>query len=365
MRTSVKEIVFILGLLVAVTAPQVAQAGAKEDARKHYDRAIELVDDGQLPEAIVEFQRAYDLTKHFFVLYNIGQVYVSLAKPVEAIAAYEGYLVGGGKNIPAGRRTEVEKEIARQKSRIAVLTFQILPDGATVRVDGSEIGKSPIVQPLSVGIGEHVVSATADSHEPADVRVTVAGEDRRIVELTLAPLAGKKPEPEPVPPLAELPLSAPPVAVPVPAALPPPPAIVPPAQPAIDPTASTVTDATASHRSITRLQLIGLASGAAGLVGLATGTVCWWVAKGRHDDAVSYWNKGTNDAKAQSLQGQAQNYATAVTISIITGGTLVGLGAVLYFVGAPGAQTSTQGAHAHLTPAVGPGFAVLNAGGTW
>jgi len=356
MSTTSKRIVCLLALsAIILTAPQSARAGAKEEARKHYDRAIELVDDGQLAEAIVEFQRSYDLTKHFSVLYNIGQVYVSLAKPVEAIAAYEGYLVGGGKNIPAARRAEVEKEVARQKARIATLVFHILPDGATVRVDGNEIGKSPITQLLSVGIGEHVVSATADGHQPSEVKVTVAGEDRRTIELTLTPIPERKTETEAV---------VAPVAAPVlPPAAPPPPvaALV----PALAPTVSTAADSPANSRPVRGMQITGLVGGAAGLVGLATGAVCWWVAKSRHNDAVTYWNKGGNDAKAQSLQGQAQDYATVASIGVIAGGALTVLGAVLYFVGAPDAQTNTPTSRPSLLLAVGPGFAGLSAKGTW
>jgi hypothetical protein len=353
MRSSVKQMVFVLALSVAVTFPQAAHAGAKEEARKHYDRAIELVDDAQLAEAVVEFQRSYDLTKHFTVLYNIGQVYVSLAKPVEAIAAYEGYLVGGGKNIPAARRAEVEREVARQKARLATLVFRIIPDGATVRVDGNEVGKSPLGEMLSVGIGEHVVSATADGHEPAEVKVTVAGEDRRTVELTLVALPEKKAEPEPAPVVA-------PVAPPVLPTTPPPPMVA--VAPMPDATVSATSDAPASPRSMTGTQVTGLVAGVAGIAGLVTGTACWFVAQGRHNDAVTTWNQRTNDAKATSLQGQAQDYATAATVSLIAGGALAALGVVLYFVGAPDATSDT---HAHLTAAVGPGFAGLNAGGTW
>jgi hypothetical protein len=49
MRSSVKQMVFMLALSVAVTVPQAAHAGAKEEARKHYDRAIELIDDAHPP----------------------------------------------------------------------------------------------------------------------------------------------------------------------------------------------------------------------------------------------------------------------------------------------------------------------------
>jgi hypothetical protein len=357
MRTNMNRVVFSLFLLAA--APLAAHAGAKEEARKHYDRAIGLVDDGQLPEAIIEFQRSYDLTKHFSVLYNIGQVYVSLAKPVEAIAAYEGYLVGGGKNIPAARRAEVEKEIARQKTRIATLEIHVLPDSATVRVDGNEIGKAPIAQPLPVGIGEHVVSATAEGHEPAEVKVTVAGEDRRTVELTLTAIPEKKAETEPAPVVVA---AAAPI-LPVAAPLPPVVALA----PVSAPTVSTVADSPAKTRAITGLQVTGLVTGAAGLAGILTGTVCWLVARGRHDDAVTIWNQGAggNDPKAQTLQGEAQDYATAANLTLIAGGALTALGVVLYFVGAPDVRTSAPGARASLLPAFGPGFAGINAKGTW
>ncbi len=367
MRRSMKEMVFFLVLLVATTAPQLARAGAKEEARKHYDRAVELVDDGQLAEAIIEFQRSYDLTKHFSVLYNIGQVYVSLAKPVEAIAAYEGYLVGGGKNISAARRAEVENELVRQKARLATLVLRILPDGATVRVDGNEIGKASLAQPLSVGIGEHVVTATAEGHEPAMVKLTVASEDRRTVELALTPIPEKKAEPLPV----AVPAAATVVSLPVtpvapslaPTAASPPLLVVP--APALQPSESTIIDAPAGDRASARLQVTGLATGAVGIVGLVTGTVCWYVAKSRHDDAVAYWNTGSNDAKAQSLQGQAQNYATAASTALVAGGAFSVLGAVLYLSGASDTHTASSGARAHFAPAVGPEFAGINARGSW
>ncbi len=56
---------------------------------------------------------------------------------------------------------------------------------------------------------------------------------------------------------------------------------------------------------------------------------------------------------------------TAGNVSFIAGGVLAALGVVLYFVGAPDGQPATPDAHVHLMPAVGPGFAGLNAGGTW
>jgi hypothetical protein len=339
----VRQTAFLVIVLGVLAAPQAARAGVKEEARKHYDRAIELVDDGQLEGAVVEFQRSYDLTHHFAVLYNIGQVFVSLAKPVEAVDAYERYLADGGKKIPAARHTEVEQEIARQRARIATLEIRGLPEGAAVRVDGKEIGKAPIAVPVRVGVGTHAIAASAEGYDPAGTEVTVAGEDQRVVELVLG-----KHVVEPPPPL---------VAPVVPVA---PPAILPP------PSAPIVVSAPVEplmKQSISKLRIAGIVSGAAGVAGIVAGTVCWGLAKSRHDDAMT--NVNQNYDKAQILQGEAHDFVTAGNVSFISGGVLAALGVVLYFVGAPDGQAATPDAHVHLIPVAGPGFAGVNAGGTW
>jgi len=340
-------LVIVLG---ALAAPQAAQAGEKEEARKHYDRALELADDGQPEGAIVEFRRSYDLTHHFAVLYNIGQVYVSLARPVEAVDAYERYLADGGKKIPAARRAEVEQEIARQKARIATLEIRGLPEGAVVRLDGKEIAKSPIAAPVRVGVGTHAIAASADGYDPAETEVIVAGEDRRVVELALAKHVVETPPPTPVAPVVQ----RPPVA---PAA---PPAVAPEVS---APVVSAAVEPSTKPKSLSNLRIAGIASSTAGVAGMVAGAVCWGRGKSRHDDAMN--NVNQNYGKAQSLQSDAQDYVTAGNAVFIAGGVLAALGTVLYFVGAPDGRAAAPDTHAYLMPAVGPGFAGLNAGGTW
>ena len=342
MRSMVRQTAFLVIVLGALAAPLAAKAGVKEEARKHYDRAVELVDDGQLEGAIVEFQRSYDLTHHFAVLYNIGQVYVSLARPVEAVDAYERYLADGGRKVPADRRTEVEKEIVRQKARIATLEIRGLPQGATVRLDGNEIGRAPISAPVRVGVGKHTIAAWADGYDSAEKEVVVAGEDHKAVGLVLAKRVVESPS---LPPGAQ---SAPvqPVTV----------TVVAPAQPPPWPRAAVEP----STKPMSNVRLLGILTGVAGVAGIAAGGGCWWVAMTRNDESKDNWN--TNPDKAKSLRGEAQDYISAGNTLFYAGGALVVLGVVLYFVGAP---DTTPNAHAYLMPAVGPGFAGLNAGGTW
>jgi len=185
LRCFAKQIALTVTVWGAVMAPQGVRAGEKEEARIHYDRALELADDGQPEGAIVEFRRSYDLTHHFAVLYNIGQIFVSLSKPVEAVDAYQRYLVEGGNRISRARRAEVKKEVERQSSRIATLEIHGLPDGAVVRLDEKEIAKAPIASPVRVGVGTHAITASAEGYDPAKIEVAVAGGDRHVVKLEL------------------------------------------------------------------------------------------------------------------------------------------------------------------------------------
>lgn len=191
MANLLKRSILLPVMLAIAAGPSAARAdsaaNARAEAKRHFDRATELNKDGQVAEAVIELKRCYELAPHHTVLYDLGEAYITLAKPVEAVWALRRYLEEGGTAIKPSRRAEVELEIARQKARIATLEIRGLPGGARVRVDGVEVGTAPLGRLISVGIGDHAVSATAEGYDPAEVQVTVAGEDRRTIALTMKP----------------------------------------------------------------------------------------------------------------------------------------------------------------------------------
>jgi hypothetical protein len=338
MRSTVRQIAFLLTLLGTVAAPLVAQAGEKQEARKHYDRGVELFDDGQLEGAMVEFQRSYELTHHFAVLYNIGQVFVSLAKPIEAADAFERYLADGGRKISATRRTEVEKEIVRQKARIATLEIRGLPEGAVVRLDDKEIGKAPIAAPVRVAVGMHTVAGAAEGYDPAETQVTVAGEDQKVVDMVLA----KHGEPPPAPPVVVTP-AAPPVV----------------AQPVVEPAPVVVSppvEATVQQSSMSKLRIAGIVSGAVGVAGI--GTAIYFYRR-----AVSLSDKVSNSDAPDSDYRAGKRAETMQWVFYSVGAGALVTGTVLYFLGAP--SSSAGQAATGVTPMFGPGLAGLSAQGTF
>jgi PEGA domain len=393
-----KKLILLLALLALSAAPITARADSTADARaeakKHYDRAMELNEDGQTAEAVIELKRAYELAPHHTVLYNLGQAYITLAKPVEAVAALQRYLDKGGKAIKPARRTEVEQEIARQKTRIATLEIRALPDGALVTIDGDDVGKAPLAAPVRVGVGKHVVAATAAGFDPGETKIEVAGEDKKVVEMKLVTRTGMSPvaavvgagagqsTPRPAPAVAPATAAAPvpaptPTLAPVPAPAPAPAATapMPAAAPDLSPNpatwaqpspeaslASTQGEVAKSPEPSdwSGLRTAGIVAASVGVVGLVVGGALWQAALDKNNDAGSQWQ--INQSQARSTRSDAEGLATGANVCLIVGGVLAGVGVVTTLFTF---DIDTSSKSAALVPTLGPNFAGVTMRGNW
>jgi len=335
-----------------------AGASAKDDARSHYDRALSLVDDNQYAEAIVEFNRCYEIQPHYAVFYNIAQAHIALARPVEAVEALQRYLKEGGREIKPSRRSLVEKEIVKQNARIATLSIIVQPDGAAIRLDGNDIGTAPIKEPIRLGLGTHVVAATLAGYKMASQNIELAGEDKKTIEIELtstssagdqainggltdAPQSQKDPSPAPEQSGHN--------------------------QSSLQPGPSTA--ATHARGSLSNsgstMRTVGLIGAGTGVAVLAAGSAAYFWARGKHNDAMADWNLG-DKASARNLQSEAHNIVTLANIGLVSGGALVGLGAVLY-LSAPSSQHNAVAAASSLSlrPDFQRGYSGLSVAGGW
>src|SRR5512140_2420687 len=148
-----------------------AQTGTKAEARSHFDRGLGLAKKGDYAAAVVEFNRAYELSPHFAVLYNLGQAYAALGQSAFAVQALRRYLSEGADQVPAQRRNQVEADLARLGRQIASVTVRSDFAGAVIKVDGLEVGRSPLPEAVRVSAGVHVFSATAPGYRPWEQRL--------------------------------------------------------------------------------------------------------------------------------------------------------------------------------------------------
>src|SRR5262245_57032431 len=71
----------------APDAPAQGSKQAQDEAKLHYDRGIQLYNEGAYELALIEFQRAYQLFPNYKILFNIGQVSAQLGNYAGATQA--------------------------------------------------------------------------------------------------------------------------------------------------------------------------------------------------------------------------------------------------------------------------------------
>jgi len=171
------------------------------EAGERFDRGVAFYDEGNFGAALAEFQRAYELTGYWGVLYNLGQVSAALNRHVDAVRYFEEYLQSGGGEIDAARRAEVEQRLRELRSRLATLTVTVDVDGAEVLVDDEVVGTTPLPGPIDLAAGPHVVVARHPQYGSERRSLSLASETAETVAFDLTRLAVEPPPP--APPAAE------------------------------------------------------------------------------------------------------------------------------------------------------------------
>ncbi|HYQ27872.1 MAG TPA: PEGA domain-containing protein [Polyangiaceae bacterium] len=170
----------------APSAP--VSAEVLKEAGERYARGLTLYGDGEFLLALVEFERAYQLSNNYKVLYNIGQVRMQLARYAKAKEALEEYLKLGGTSLSAERTQAVNKDLATLAERTASLSIVSSEVGADISLDGKVIATSPLTAPLIVDAGEHNLVLHKSGFYDATQSVTLAGHDQLELKVELKPI---------------------------------------------------------------------------------------------------------------------------------------------------------------------------------
>ncbi|HEY0467484.1 MAG TPA: PEGA domain-containing protein [Polyangiaceae bacterium] len=168
--------------------PSAPSAEVLKEAGERYARGLALYGDGEFLLALVEFERAYQLSNNYKVLYNIGQVRIQLGRYAKAKEALEDYLKAGGANLSAERSQAVNKDLATLAERTASLNVVTSEVGADISLDGKVIGTSPLTAPLVVDAGEHNLVLHKSGFYHAAQSVTLAGHDQLELKVELKPI---------------------------------------------------------------------------------------------------------------------------------------------------------------------------------
>jgi hypothetical protein len=199
----VRHLPALLTLLATLgaLAPARAQEDPRTAAKRHYEQGVALTNAADYNGALEQFRQAYSKSPNFAVLYNIGQAEAVLGHLLEAIAALSRYLKDGGAEIPEGRREEVKTQIAALEARLAEVTITTQHSGALVRVDGRDLGRTPLYEPIRLAPGRHLI-ILSDGARTLSTTVEIREAERRTLSLTLPdtvqpPVSAKPPAASP------------------------------------------------------------------------------------------------------------------------------------------------------------------------
>lgn len=156
-----------------------------EEARVHHRRGLELYDEGDYRLALVEFERAYEISKSWKILFNIGQVHFQLASYAKARRALEQYLAVGGDQITPQRRASVEKDLETLKTRTATLSVKVNVPDSEITIEDQPAMRAPI-ESLMVDAGNLRIVVTHAGYAAKTRVITLVGGDTQTVTIDLA-----------------------------------------------------------------------------------------------------------------------------------------------------------------------------------
>ncbi len=174
-----------LSLGALVLAPRAAHAQQTPaqiaEGRTHFNRGVVLFDQGNHDGALIEFQRAWELSQRPSVLFNIAATCQALHRYAEAIAAIERFLASSGATDVRQRR-HAQRTLNELRGLVAFVRVTTDPADATLTLDGHT---QPANGELVVGPGTHRVEAARSGRNGASAEFTIASGEHRDVRLTL------------------------------------------------------------------------------------------------------------------------------------------------------------------------------------
>ncbi len=184
MKSPLALLIGLVALVFAVRAPA-APAEPGEAARLHFRRGVDLYEERDLNGAAIEFRRAYEVSPHYRVLYNLGQVAQEQHDWAAALDYFSRYLRDGAGQLPEERRAEIERETAKLRQRVGRLVIITHASDANVLVDGVSVARAPISGPINVNSGRRRVEVQDSEGKSQPQWIDVAGGETAVVELSL------------------------------------------------------------------------------------------------------------------------------------------------------------------------------------
>ncbi|WP_437970721.1 PEGA domain-containing protein [Sorangium sp. So ce260] len=155
------------------------------EAKAEYEAARILFNDGDYRNAIIKFERAYELSRDPRLLWNIALCQKNLKRYARLLGTVEKLLQDAGPQLTEQDRKDAAALIEATKAYVSRLDLTASEAGAAVFVDGEEVGQTPLREPVLLDVGTRKLRVTKKGFKDFEVSQQVAGGDVVKVAATL------------------------------------------------------------------------------------------------------------------------------------------------------------------------------------
>lgn len=163
---------------VAVAPPVEAAPDPKKEALKLISQGDALFRKGDYEGALAKYWKAYEAFPSPKILYPIAKTEEQLGRYLEAIGHYEQLLKEAGTELSGEVRSDAEHRIEEIEKKIAIVSFEVRPDGTSISVDDVELGQAPLDHSVRLMPGAHKYSFSREGHKPLEMAVELSAGDR-------------------------------------------------------------------------------------------------------------------------------------------------------------------------------------------
>lgn len=164
----------------------------KEVARQRFQEGVKAFDAGKFEDARLAFEQAYTLSQSPAVLLNLGLAEVRTNRCVQGGNHLLKFL-RDHKEASLEQRASANANIEDCKKKVGLIAISVDLPGADVTIDGANVGKSPLLDPVFVEPGTRSVIANLNG------RTASASVEAKKGQTVVATLAVKGPDTNPNP----------------------------------------------------------------------------------------------------------------------------------------------------------------------
>jgi|GEM_PF-5026655 len=194
---------FAFAFAVILVMPERVFSGSEiDEAKARFKKGLMFVDEGDCKKAVVEFEEAYKIYPSPAILYNMALCYDDMHQYAFAMKYYQKFL-SESKKVPEKQAEKIKERIAKLSDLLGIVSIKCNVDGATVIIDGNEMGTTPI-ENFYLETGSHTLTIIKEKYVNYTTNFKLISGKTVTIEANMEPVVEKvepvKEEPQPQPP---------------------------------------------------------------------------------------------------------------------------------------------------------------------